>query len=223
MGLTLCHFSILSNVFPCLQASGDFRHAEVSLDGLFATPPKIWCDHSAAPPSLDWLIHLSYEHGVAPLPLLRTWSGLLGLPDPSSSPAAANEDRLSPPTFTIHLYYATFTTLLLYYFTSTTYFTSPSPSPPPPPSSSTFTIYSYYATFTTLLLYYFTPTTDSYYLRSFPRLLRGWTVGGVLVMPVMDASGVARRGFGLWASWASSLLPVGSTPGVAPSELEWMD
>ena len=121
MGLTLCHFSILSNVFPCLQASGDFRHAEVSLDGLFATPPKIWCDHPAAPPSLDWLIHLSYEHGVAPLPLLRTWSGLLGLPDPSSSPAAANEDRLSPPTFTIHLYYATFTTLLLYYFTSTTY------------------------------------------------------------------------------------------------------
>ena len=191
------------------------------MDGLFASPPKIWCDHPAAPPSLDWLIHLSDEHGVAPLPLLRTWSGLLGLPDPSSSPVAANEDRLSPPTFTIYPYYATFTTLLLYYSLLLLTFTPP--SPPPSPSSSTLTIYSYYATFTTLLPYYFTPTTDSYYLRSFPWLLRGWTVGGVLVMPVMDASGVAGRGFGLWASWASASLPVGSTPGVAPSELEWMD
>ena len=42
-------------------------------------------------------------------------------------------------------------------------------------------------------------------------------------MPVMDASGVVRRGFELWASWVSSLLPVGSTPGVTPSELGWMD
>ena len=42
-------------------------------------------------------------------------------------------------------------------------------------------------------------------------------------MPVMDASGVARRGFGPWASWASALLPVGSSPDVAPSELERMD
>ena len=133
-------FSIWSNLFTCPQASGNFRHAEVSLDGLFASPPKIWCDHPAAPPSLDWLIHLSDEHGVAPLPLLRTWSGLLGLPDPSSSPAAANEDRLSPPTFTIYLYYATFTTLLLYYFTPTTYLYSS--FAPPSPSSSTFTIYS---------------------------------------------------------------------------------
>ena len=115
----LTPFSILSNIFPCLQASGDFRHAEVSLDGLFATPPKIWCDHPAAPPSLDWLIHLSYEHGVAPLPLLRTWSGLPGLPDPSSSPAAANEDRLLLLPLP-----STLTTLpsLLYYFTTHSYY-----------------------------------------------------------------------------------------------------
>ena len=213
-------FSIWSNLFTCPQASGNFRHAEVSLDGLFASPSKIWCDHPAAPPSLDWLIHLSYEHGVAPLPLLRTWSGLPGLPDPSSSPAAANEDRLLLLPVP-----STLTTLpsLLYYFTTHSYYL---------PSLLLrlrhrlllhFYFYSYYATFTTLLPYYFTPTTDSYYLRSFPWLLRGWTVGGVLVMPVMDASGVVRRGFELWASWVSSLLPVGSTPGVTPSELGWMD
>ena len=163
---------------------------------------------------------------MAPLPLLRTWSGLLGLPDPSSSPAAANEDRLSPPTFTIYLYYATFTTLLPHYSTLTTYsYYSIATAVAyevrllPPLLLSTYTTppsLLYYFTTSLLLL---TPTT----FRSFPRLLRGWTVGGVLVMPVMDASGVARRGFGLWASWASSLLPVGSTPGVAPSELEWMD
>ena len=152
-------FSIRSNLFPCLQASGDFRHAEVSLDGLFATPPKIWCDHSAAPPSLDWLIHLSDEHGVAPLPLLRTWSGLLGLPDPSSSPAAANEDRLSPPTFTIHLYYATFTTLLLYYFTSTTYsyFSFASAS------ASAFFLHFYYLLILRHLHYFTTLLLHSYY------------------------------------------------------------
>ena len=169
-----------------------------------------WIGSSTFPTNMVWLLCPSYELGRA----CQAFPTHLLLPPPPTKIVFSSYHYHLPLLRYLHY----FTTLLL---TPTTYLHSSFASAVA--SSSTFTIYSYYATFTTLLPYYFTPTTDSYYLRSFPWLLRGWTVGGVLVMPVMDASGVVRRGFELWASWVSSLLPVGSTPGVTPSELGWMD
>ena len=151
--------------------------------------------------------------------LLRTWFGLslaspFRLRRPPSLTKIVFFSLLLPSTFTTppsRLYYSTTLPLLL---------TSTTPSPPPSllliVSSSTFTFTFYYATFTTLLLYHSTPTTDFYYFRSSSDFLAVWTFGGVFwrcrwwMSPVSPGAGSGSGVVGF-------LLPVGPTPGVAPS------
>ena len=112
----LTPFSILFNVFPCLQASGDFRRTEVSLDGLFAAPSQTRRDHLAAPsPGID----------SSAFPTNMVWPScpptnlvepLLGLSIRLPLLAVTDEVRLPllPLQFTLLRYLHDFTTLLLY-------------------------------------------------------------------------------------------------------------
>ena len=194
-----------------------------------------WMAYSPLLPKLGATILPLLHPGLAHPPVLRTWFGSFAPPTNLVRPArplqsasiARHRRRRSSSSFypTVYLYYATFTTLLLYYSTFTTHSCC---------SIATAVVYEdrllpplllFTCTTPPSLLYYFT---TSLLLRTSTTsrfLLDSFTAGRLvvsLVIPVVDASGVARRGLGLWR-YGLPLLPVGPSLDVAPSGFEWTD